>query len=569
MSIKPDQREMRRIYEKSIRLLDSSQSQLRHMQQVLKKAVIRLSSLSTPGDARIDAIIERVALSVNHKIDLVALEKQLDELFVLTNQAGGRPSELAAFKLSVAQAVDAIVDNDALDSYKRSLKALVSSQRDHQQLADDIVALFREVADSAASRQATIEDQQESVRIFADKLSSTIGCQIDSSAQTVDAVLAALSHELLPFVSQRLEAGEITALADDTLPANQLLIEVLNQLSLHDSLWPRRNSLKKQLSYQVDGADGWKKLINEVVDVINESINVLHAEKKELQTFVSRIIQQLADIEEYVQRTRKEAEESNSQSVQLNDSVNDDVERIQHSVSGASDIDALKKDVQCHLSNIRKNVEENTRLLELKEQQSKQGYQKMMQELASTQRESDRLKEQLRESQSQLLRDDLTGLPNRMAFNERIQAEYQRWQRSGSPLCVAMWDIDHFKQFNDNYGHDVGDRVLKIVANLIHSRIRKVDMFARYGGEEFVLLMPDTPLKDALVLNDDLRIMLSQADFHYNGEQCAITASVGIATFREGEDIEAVMKRADIALYQSKDAGRNRCTASEPQTEGD
>ncbi len=564
MSIKPDQREMKRIYEKSIRLLDSSQSQLRHMQQVLKKAVIRLSSLSPRCDVRINTIIDDVAILVNHKIDLVALENKLDELFVLTNQNGGQLSELQAFKNTVGQAVDGIVENDKLDSYKVKLKKLVNSKLDQAKLAVAIVALFKQVADEAETWRQKVEDQHESVKIFARKISGAMDRPIETESESVDDILAALTHELLPYVNQQLASHDRKALSDD-VDVNRMLVEFVRQLSLHDSVKTKKNTLVKELSYPVDSADGWKNIITAMVDVINDSINALHIEKQELQNFVSKIIQQLADIEEYVQKAQAETEVTASRSAQLNESVNTDVDIIQSTVSSANDINILKKDVQSHLSNIRKNVEENKKLLQEKEQESKDNYKRMMKELTTTRRESQRLKEQLRESHSQLLRDELTGLPNRMAFNERINAEYHRWKRTGAPLCVAMWDIDHFKQFNDNYGHDVGDRVLKIVANLIHSRIRKVDMFARYGGEEFVLLMPDTELEPALALNDKLRIMLSEADFHYDGDKCVITSSVGIAAFNDGETIEEVMKRADIALYQSKDGGRNRCTASELQ----
>jgi len=125
-----------------------------------------------------------------------------------------------------------------------------------------------------------------------------------------------------------------------------------------------------------------------------------------------------------------------------------------------------------------------------------------------------------------------------------------------------MWDIDHFKSVNDDFGHGVGDRVLKLFAEIIQSRIRKVDHFARIGGEEFVLLMPDTPLDIALTLNNKLREKLEACNFHYNGEHCPITSSVGLAEFQIGDEVEDVMERADQALYQSKNEGRNRCTAN-------
>ena len=126
-----------------------------------------------------------------------------------------------------------------------------------------------------------------------------------------------------------------------------------------------------------------------------------------------------------------------------------------------------------------------------------------------------------------------------------------------------MWDIDHFKKVNDNYGQGVGDRVLKLFCEIIESRIRKVDMFARIGGEEFVLVMPDTELDTALMLNDKLRKQLEDCNFHYDGHHCPISASVGIAEFREGDEADYVMEKADEALYKSKNNGRNRCTIFE------
>jgi diguanylate cyclase len=127
-------------------------------------------------------------------------------------------------------------------------------------------------------------------------------------------------------------------------------------------------------------------------------------------------------------------------------------------------------------------------------------------------------------------------------------------------LCLALWDIDHFKKINDRYGHGVGDRVLKLFADIIQSRIRKVDLFARIGGEEFVLIMPDTSIENALNLNNTLRVMLEECNFHYEEQHCQITSSVGLAEFRRGDEADIVLERADKALYHSKNNGRNQCT---------
>lgn len=191
-------------------------------------------------------------------------------------------------------------------------------------------------------------------------------------------------------------------------------------------------------------------------------------------------------------------------------------------------------------------------------------YIKLLDELVNSRRETEALKAQLHESRNKMLSDALTGLPNRAAYDERIALEASRIKRNKMPLCLAVWDIDYFKKVNDTYGHDVGDQVLKHFSRIVRTRLRRVDMFARIGGEEFVLLMPDTPIKKALEINNRLRIILESSVFHNKGELLPVTASVGIADFEEDDVAEVVLKKADIALYKSKKAGRNRCTVFLP-----
>ncbi|MGB5397472.1 MAG: GGDEF domain-containing protein, partial [Gammaproteobacteria bacterium] len=300
--------------------------------------------------------------------------------------------------------------------------------------------------------------------------------------------------------------------------------------------------------------------IEGVVSLVNKSIETLEAEKHELEVFIEKITVQLAEIEEYVHVTNKDRAESVAQSVLLKNTVDSSVGEMIKEVGDTDDINQLKEGVNKHLSSIQKNVEEHVISEQRKDSASSAGYEKVINELTESQREVQKLQEQLHENQCKLLRDPLTGLPNRLAYNERISAEVYRWTRTQSPLSIAVWDIDKFKSINDSYGHDAGDRVLKLFAQIISSRIRKVDLFARIGGEEFVLLMPDTSREAALDLNNRLRANLENSGFHYKGSACPITASVGIASFDEGDTADSVMNQADKALYESKNNGRNRCT---------
>ncbi len=152
-------------------------------------------------------------------------------------------------------------------------------------------------------------------------------------------------------------------------------------------------------------------------------------------------------------------------------------------------------------------------------------------------------------------KDPLTGLMARGFFDERAGAEAARSRRHNRELAVAMIDIDHFKQFNDKYGHAVGDEVLRVVGKFLQS-VRQSDLVARYGGEEFLIVFPETPASGAVTKVDELRKLI---------EQSGITVSVGVAELpRDADDIWMVICKADERLYQAKQAGRN-CVIGPPE----
>jgi diguanylate cyclase (GGDEF)-like protein len=144
--------------------------------------------------------------------------------------------------------------------------------------------------------------------------------------------------------------------------------------------------------------------------------------------------------------------------------------------------------------------------------------------------------------------DELTGLPNRRAWNTELPRTIERVRRTGDPLTVAIIDIDHFKHFNDAYGHLAGDRLLKEAAAAWQDQLRTADHLARYGGEEFVVMLPDATAEQAREIVDRMRLATPLGQ----------TFSAGIAVWNGGEPSDALTGRADVALYEAKNTGRNR-----------
>lgn len=154
--------------------------------------------------------------------------------------------------------------------------------------------------------------------------------------------------------------------------------------------------------------------------------------------------------------------------------------------------------------------------------------------------------------------DKLTGAANRQVFEEYFHQALDKANLSQTPISVLLVDIDHFKKVNDSYGHSIGDLVLKTVTNLLRSQLKQQDILCRWGGEEFLVLLPEMDLSHAAELAERFRDSISQRELKVNGVHIAITVSIGVAEYQKLEPAEDLIKRADLALYQAKEAGRNQ-----------
>lgn len=153
------------------------------------------------------------------------------------------------------------------------------------------------------------------------------------------------------------------------------------------------------------------------------------------------------------------------------------------------------------------------------------------------------------------IRDPLTHVYNRRKFNEELEKEINRFKRYGHRLSLIIFDIDLFKNVNDNYGHQVGDYVLQVIAWIVKENIRQTDIFSRYGGEEFGIIMPDTYKDKAVSLAERLRVNIEKYEFDYVEK---VTCSFGVTEYITGESPKDFIKRADDALFDAKNLGRNR-----------
>jgi len=180
--------------------------------------------------------------------------------------------------------------------------------------------------------------------------------------------------------------------------------------------------------------------------------------------------------------------------------------------------------------------------------------------LAASRDDIEALQRDLDDVRREALLDPLTKVHNRKAFDEGLLRAIDRAREHGGHLCLLLIDIDHFKRFNDTWGHQTGDQVLRLVAMTLKSNIKGKDIAARYGGEEFAAVLPDTDLEGAMILADNIRKAIQAKELlkrSTNEKLGRVTASFGVAMYRTGDTPSSLIERADRCLYAAKHGGRN------------
>lgn len=324
--------------------------------------------------------------------------------------------------------------------------------------------------------------------------------------------------------------------------------------------WPAVAEKASAARLRIDGGLNWYELVPTLEDIRDLVMALLVNAKSDYQAYLVGLLDNLNTL---LQLTGEAVIDIERDEAGFIASLEDNVGSFSQALQSMNDVAELKTLVQTKVDSLgdilarRKQQNEESGLLTK--------VQALQTQVAQLQSEAEGRQQELETEKAKARTDALTGLPNREHYNERVHHEVERFKRYQRPLSMAVCDIDHFKSFNDNYSHQAGDRVLKVIGQAIAKKLRDTDFMARYGGEEFVVIMPETNGADCKLKMDRIREAVAGTAFKFKDQALQITFSCGIAEVKGDDTPSTLFARADKKLYDAKDAGRNCCRLAEDE----
>jgi diguanylate cyclase len=319
-------------------------------------------------------------------------------------------------------------------------------------------------------------------------------------------------------------------------------------------------ALNRELAAAADDA-ALASVLMRVGDLVARHSAAIARERSEAVVTLAQVNERLSEMASFLTGSNAERERDHEDRQTMNINLLAQMTMLSTEMQAHDDLTALRALVTDRLEVVAQNVRDFREREQSRFAADAARSERMHSRLAALEKESRELSRNLDLEKQRSRIDMLTRVNNRVSFDERFAEELARWHRFRRPVAVLVWDIDRFKSINDACGHRGGDAVLREVAVALSRGRRQVDFFARFGGEEFVSLLVGAELADALAAAEQMRCAVEALRFHFHGTPIQVTVSCGVTAIREGDTADSVFDRADAALYQAKNNGRNACVA--------
>lgn len=297
----------------------------------------------------------------------------------------------------------------------------------------------------------------------------------------------------------------------------------------------------------------------DMLALIQNFVRLVNDERGQITGFIADMGSGLLEVENQFLSSLTRTSQAQESNTTFNTLMEGRMEEMRTSVQVTKTLAEFRTIMTSQLAAIREALEEKNRKDQEQQDLAKKELSVLQQTLSGLKAEIAEAKEKSKALERENLMDTLTEIPNRRAYDRRFKEEFQRFHRYQQPFCLLVFDVDHFKLVNDTYGHRAGDKCLKEIIKRIKPVLRESDFLARYGGEEFTIILPGIDEENARNVAERLCRIIERTRFLYQTEEIPLTISIGVSQARPADETqEALFNRADKAVYEAKDAGRNR-----------
>jgi diguanylate cyclase len=292
---------------------------------------------------------------------------------------------------------------------------------------------------------------------------------------------------------------------------------------------------------------------------VAENVDALRADIARLQGLLAAVSTRLGDMTRYLAAELEHTDSTEGDSRTLDATVREEMRLLGEKTRAATDLGDLQAEVDARLTFIDRHFREYREREDARLASYRDNADRMRSRVTELETQATSLQDSLRREHALALTDQLTELPNRLAYERHVADVEESVRHAGAMACVGAFDIDHFKVINDSFGHAAGDAVLRIVGKTLAKALDGRAFVARYGGEEFVVVFEGCTPDEALAMSQALCDTVASLAFHASSKPVRVTMSGGISCFHVADNAASVFDRADRALYAAKRAGRNRC----------
>lgn len=330
------------------------------------------------------------------------------------------------------------------------------------------------------------------------------------------------------------------------------LLQLIDELHFSGPVATELAKLRHQLQHRVEQTE----LPGVCLKLIDLTIEGCRFERKNATRFLASLNTHLEEVHRHFAITLSESQSLIDARTHHGQHIAGELRAIGEHLFSQSNAQ-LTADIELRMRSINHILVQHERL-HAREHALMQRMSEMDQQIHTLKKEAENFKLQLNAQNDKLFVDSLTQIHNRAGLDQRLDLEYRQWLRYERPLCIALLDVDYFKEINDKYGHLAGDKALRLIARTLQQSLRETDFVARFGGEEFVVLLNNTSQKDIEKPLQKLREKIKNIPFRFKEEPVTITISLGATLLKQGDSIQSALERADQALYRAKHAGRDQ-----------